>query len=119
MKDAHRVIKKLNEDYAKRIEQAESGEGLDWKELMHVVRVCYEAQELLSDHRMSFPRPEAELLLRIRAAELSCKQVADLIDDGLQRILECQCRSSLPEAPDQGAAERFVADVCRKHVLSA
>jgi hypothetical protein len=118
LKDAHKAIKKLNDDYAKRVAQAESGEGLDWKELMHVVRVCHEAQELLLEHRISFPRPEAELLLRIRGAELSYQQVADLIDDGLQRISECQSRSSLPEVPDQEAAERFVADVYRQRVLS-
>ena len=63
LKDAHKTYKKLYDDYARRVDQAESGQGIDWKELMQVVRICHEAQELLLDRRITYPRPEAALLL--------------------------------------------------------
>lgn len=84
---------------------------------MHVVRICHEAQELLLERRITYPRPEAALLLSIRNGEVPFAKVAELIDDGILRINELQSCSSLPVSPDHEAAERFVADVYRDHVL--
>jgi hypothetical protein len=119
LKEALKVYQHLLDEYGQRALMAETNEGVDWKALMHAVRVCREAEELLTHHTVSYPRPEAELLLQIRKGELPYKQVAELIEDGMQRLEACQRNSSLPEKPDYAAAEELVASEYLAAILSA
>lgn len=66
--------------------QAESSEGIDWKALMHAVRILHEAHELLLYHQITFPRSESELLLRIRKGELPYQLVDEVIEMGEVKI---------------------------------
>ncbi len=94
--------------YGHRALLAEKNEGVDWKAMMHALRVTREAEELLLHHTITYPRPEAELLLGIRKGELPYKQVAELLEEGLLRLEECQRLSTLPEKPDYAAADDLV-----------
>ncbi|WP_088260694.1 DNA polymerase beta superfamily protein [Fimbriiglobus ruber] len=109
LKAALKIYQHLLDEYGQRALMAETNEGVDWKALMHAVRVCREAEELLTHHTVSYPRPEAEMLLQIRKGELPYKQVAELIEDGMVRLEECQRVSTLPEKPNFAAAEELVA----------
>ncbi|WP_435018526.1 DNA polymerase beta superfamily protein [Tundrisphaera sp. TA3] len=117
VKEAHKVYKHLFDEYGQRALLAEKNEGVDWKAMMHATRVCREAEELLLTHSISYPRPEAGLLLQIRKGELPYKQVAELLEAGLERLGECQRISTLPEHPDRAFAESLVAGVYRNRVL--
>jgi hypothetical protein len=90
---------------------AEKNEGVDWKAMMHATRVCQEAEELLLTHKISYPRPEAATLLQIRKGELTYRQFADMLEEGMERLEECQRISTLPEGPDRAFAEDLVADL--------
>jgi hypothetical protein len=65
-KEAHATCKRKFDEYGHRALQAEKNEGVDWKAMQHAVRVCREAEELLLHRTITYPRPEAELLLAIR-----------------------------------------------------
>ena len=117
LKEALKIYQHLLDEYGQRARMAETNEGVDWKALMHAVRVCCEAEELLTQHTVSYPRPEAGLLLQIRKGELPYQQVAELIEDGMQRLEECQRLSTLPEKPDYAAAEELVAGTYR-HLIA-
>ncbi len=84
--------------------------------MMHALRVSREAEELLLHHTITYPRPEAELLLAIRKGELPYKQVAELLEQGLVRLEGCQRLSSLPDRGDQAAAEEMVLGVHRGQI---
>ena len=116
LKEALKIYQHLLDEYGHRARLAETNEGVDWKALMHAVRVCREAEELLTHHMVSYPRPEAELLLHIRKGELPYQQVAELIEDGMVRLEECQRLSTLPEKPDYYAADELVASAYRHRV---
>ena len=81
-------------------------------------RVCREAEELLIHRTVTYPRPEAELLLRIRKGEMLYKEFAGMIEEDMLRLEECQRVSTLPEMPDYAAAENLVAEWYRKHVAA-
>jgi hypothetical protein len=117
LKEAHKIFKHLFDEYGQRALQAERQEGVDWKAMMHALRVSREAEELLLHHTISYPRPEAELLLRVRKGELPYKQVAELLEGGLVRLEECQRLSTLPAEPDRAAAEELVAAVYRGQIV--
>jgi len=87
--------------------------------MLHAVRVRREAEELLLTHTIGYPRPEAELLLRIRKGELAYRKVAEMLEAGLERLEECREISTPPEEPDRTLAEELVADVYQARVILA
>lgn len=117
-KEAHKIYKHLFDEYGQRALLAEKNEGVDWKAMMHATRVCREAEELLLTHTISYPRPEAELLLQIRKGGLPYRQVAELLEAGLERLEECQRLSTLPETPDRAFAEDLVAECYGRQVAA-
>lgn len=101
-------LRRLEGNYGKRARMAANGKGIDWKALMHAVRVANEAVELLATHRITFPRPEAEMLLKIRKGELPYPEVTSMIEEGLRRVGIEQSASSLPKKPNRELCDGFV-----------
>ncbi len=99
------------EKYGERAKLAQTNEGVDWKALMHAVRVCKEAIELCNTGYITFPRPEKELLLKIRKGEIPYPEVAEMIEQGLIELTAAKNQSSLPEEPDYAWIEDFIFDI--------
>lgn len=115
-KEAHAICKRVFDEYGHRAILAETNQGVDWKACMHAVRVSHKAQELLMHRTISYPRPEADLLLAIRKGELPYKQVADMLETGLDRLEKCAKASTLPDQGDLDSAETLVLDVYRRAI---
>lgn len=113
------IYGKMLEEYGTRAFQAERNEGIDGKALMHAVRVCEEAKELLRDHRITFPRPERKLLLTIRQGEMDYKEVAEIIEAGFADLEALEKTTTLPPKPDRKAMDDFIAKHYRQAVLAA
>lgn len=97
--------------YGERAKLAANNVGVDWKALMHAVRVCNEAIELCETGFITFPRPEKDSLLQIRKGELPYDQVAEMITEGLFELNSVKESSQLPEEPDYKWIEDFVVSV--------
>lgn len=108
---AYQIYKEQYNKYGDRAKLAQTNEDVDWKALMHAVRVCYEAIELCKTGYITFPRPEAALLLQIRKGELPYEQVAEMIEQGLIDLTAAKDASTLPAEPDYKWIEDFVVDV--------
>ena len=106
---AKEVYQQAINKYGHRAKSAEVS-GVDWKSCMHAVRIAYEAEELLLTGHITFPRPERELLLRIRQGQESKESVEELIDHGLERIQEAEQISTLPKKPNYSLIEKIVSD---------
>lgn len=107
---AHEIYKAQYDKYGARAKLAKQNEGVDWKALMHAVRVCTEAIELCETGQITFPRQDRELLLKIRKGELPYIEVAEMIENGLIELTEVKNKSSLPETPDYKWIDDFVYD---------
>jgi hypothetical protein len=83
VKYAREVVGKMLDNYGQRAHKAHLAGGVDWKALSHAVRVNCEALELLTTGKITFPRPERELLLKIKTGQLPYEQVAEIIEQGL------------------------------------
>jgi hypothetical protein len=110
IKHAIEVFQNIFDEYGARAQQAEKNEGCDWKALMHAVRICNQSKELLSTGNITFPRPEADVLLQIRKGELPYKQVAEMIENGLVEMEAASVSSTLRKEPDFAYAEKLVYD---------
>lgn len=117
VKFATEVFQKIFDNYGARALLAEQNLGVDYKSLMHAVRVCGQAKELLSTGNITFPRPEKDLLLQIRKGELPYKEVATLIENGLEELNIINATSTLRETPNNDLADSIVMD-CYKDAVS-
>lgn len=116
LKEANKIFKHIFDEYGARALQAEKNEGIDWKALMHAVRVAEEAKELLLTGHVTFPCPEKDLLLKIRQGLLPYKNVADIIEKGMQELEIAQEKSILPKEVDKQFVDQFIYDVYHEHI---
>lgn len=107
VKVAYGTYKRKLENYGKRVAAAAEGEG-DWKSLYHAVRVGYQAIELLTTGKLTFPRPEKDVLLAIRQGRMSFEATQALIETNLVRVEEELERTGLPEKPNTALANALV-----------
>lgn len=101
VKFATDVFKNALSDYGARANAAKNADGVDWKAMYHAVRIAKEAEELLLTKNITFPRPEASLLLKIRKGELSYNEVSAIIEEGLVKLISAQEKSDLPMQSDK------------------
>lgn len=59
------------------------------------------------------------LLLQVRQGLLPYKQVAEIIEQGLNKIENAQSISTLPSSPDFDMIDKLVLDVYSKEVINA
>ncbi len=116
LKEAENVYKKATQFYGKRARLAQQMGGQDWKAMSHAVRIVREAGELLLTGRITFPRPEASLLLAIRRGKLQHAVVLDLIESGLEMVAQAKLTADLPEQPDWSFADQLVESFYRSQV---
>jgi hypothetical protein len=110
VKYALEITNKMLNEYGKRAQKAHLAGGVDWKALSHAVRVNSQAVELLRTGHITFPRPDRELLTKIKTGQLPYEQVAEVIEQGLVDVVSAQQRSSLPEKPDLELADEIILD---------
>lgn len=102
------IFQRIFDQYGHRALMAERNEGIDWKALMHAVRVADEAYELLTTGNITFPRPNADLLLKIRKGELPYKEVETLIENGLVEVEKAKEKSTLRKTSCQNTIDSII-----------
>lgn len=108
VKYAKEIVGKMLEGYGQRAHKAHLAGGVDWKALSHAVRVNSEAMELLKTKEITFPRPDRELLLKIKLGQLPYEQVAEMIEQGLADLYIAHEESPLPDEPDKKWADDLI-----------
>jgi hypothetical protein len=116
VKFAKQVFGRILQGYGQRAQKAHLAGGIDWKALSHAVRVNEEALELLKTGKITFPRPEAELLTQIKLGKLPYEQVAEKIEQGLADLTEAHTTSTLRDEPDREWADQLVYEIYAKTV---
>ncbi|CAM6006432.1 unnamed protein product [Sphagnum balticum] len=117
MKMARDTVALIIEQYGKRALMAETQQGVDWKAMSHAVRFGHEALELLATGHITFPLPNAEHVKRVKRGEFAYQQVAEEIENLMERVAEVSASSSLPDEPDHAFIEELVLDAHRKQVI--
>lgn len=116
---ARGIFNKIYQEYGARAQKAHLDGGKDWKALSHAVRVSGEALELLKTGHITFPRPDAALLLKIKKGQVDYDEVAHMIEQGLVDLTEAQKTSTLRAEPDKQWVEDLVARVYTKTVIDS
>lgn len=111
IKTARKISENLVNQYGQRALAAEKNEGVDWKALSHAVRVGHEAIELFTTGKITFPRPEAEYLLKIKQGKIEYRDVAEEIEKLFEKVENSAEQSKLPDEVD----ERIINDFIMEH----
>lgn len=119
VKYAKSIFRKVYEGYGGRAFKAQLAGGKDYKALSHAVRVNSEAKELLETGFITFPRPDAQLLLAIKKAEMPWDEISEIIDQGLADLAKAQERSLFQPEPNREFAQDFIYSTYRDIVKQA
>lgn len=94
--------------------EIEAKYGYDVKAAMHALRLLHECQELVSTGQISLPRPERDLLIRVRTGKYTMDRVIAMAAKLFASCEEMVRRSTLPEKVDRDAVSKLVADCYRR-----
>ncbi len=84
--------------------------GYDIKAAMHVIRLLNEGIELMRSGTITLPRPERELLIRIRTGKYgSLDRVLGLANTLFVELKEAEAKSRLPERVDRSQVSSLSA----------
>lgn len=87
----------------------------DFKSVTHAFRLCGEAEELMEFGTITFPRPDAKILLSIKEGNY----VGDLEEDMAKRldnIRKLRYNSTLPDESDRSKVNKLCYDLLSKHL---
>jgi predicted nucleotidyltransferase len=93
-------LMELRSRYGGRSQQAKEDKGIDLKAMYHAVRITSEMNEILTTGSLTYPRPEAPLLMDIRNGKLTNREVGDIIDRLICTGDELFETSTLRDKPD-------------------
>lgn len=110
------VLDKMVSHYGSRASSAMANQGTDLKALYHSVRICSEMNEILKDGKVTYPRPERELLLDIRNGRLSNGEIGAIIDTLMDEGEDLMLTSTLRELPDYQFIEDWYVSVQKKYI---
>lgn len=112
------IVEKFYLAYGARAQAAAENKGIDWKAVSHAVRAAYQVRELLSEGTITFPRPEAGMLRRIKRGELDYTTIVAPVLDSLMDMVEfLSAESTLPMKVDQGYWNQWLIDTLKIKVL--
>lgn len=111
VKTALQVYGRILDGYGQRAHKAHLAGGVDWKALSHAVRVNGEAKELLESGSITFPRPDRDLLLKIKLGLMPYEEVSEIIEKGLVDLLDAQEKSNLRPEPNREWAKDFISKI--------
>jgi predicted nucleotidyltransferase len=83
--------------------------GYDVKAAMHTLRLLYECKELVSEGRITLPRPERDLLIRVRTGKYSLDKVLVFAKELFAACDDATKKSVLPDRVDRAAVSRLVS----------
>ena len=89
--------------------------GYDVKAAMHTLRLLYECLELLRERKITLPRPEKDLLIRVRTGEFSMDKVLAMAQQLFQACKAAEQESSLPVSIDRASVSKLVARTYLEH----
>lgn len=112
--DALRVLRRPLERHEEKKRIASRGANVVWKDAYHGVRMIYQAIELHETRALTFPRPEAPLLLRIRSGEMEVREIQDIIAEAMDRLRVVEKAYPFPDVPCKDTTQDLV---CEAHEM--
>lgn len=99
------TLKKRLSQYGERSKLNKDNGGIDWKAYSHAFRLLYEWEQLLTEGKLTFPIPNRDFVLSVKAGQKPFDEIQDILFTEFDRINKI--KNNLPE-PDIQFWEDFV-----------
>lgn len=119
LEDARRTVARPLSHRQSEKRQHTRGGSIVWKDAYQAVRLLHQAIELHETRALTFPRPEAPLLRRIRAGEIPVPALGEMIDELMARIREAEVRHPFRAEPCRDAHSEVVLEAHRAVVAAS
>jgi hypothetical protein len=116
--EGYKVYLKVWENYGDRARAAMANEGVDWKAMSHAVRVAEQAIELLRTGSITFPRPNADLLLEIKQGKRPYSEVSIMLETLVEQVQLASEQSVLPHISDGTLADATVRKLYLSQIIA-
>lgn len=117
---AHDQLMRLfGEKGQKNVHRAKDEEkyGYDTKYAMHIIRLYGEAIELLTEHKITLPRPNVTELIAIRQGKYKLHEIRAWANELEAKALELATTSTLPEQPNRDAISKLISEIYLDYYL--
>lgn len=81
------------------------------KSASHSLRLLGELEELHDTGNLTFPRPEADFLLKVKLGQLSLAECEAVFQERFERAKARQYKSDLPRYPDRKVVQKLYCDI--------
>ncbi len=83
--------------------------GYDVKAAMHTIRLLYECRELVQSANITLPRPERDLLVRVRTGKYPIDKVVEMAHALSEECKDAETTSPLQVRADHSAVSKLIA----------
>jgi predicted nucleotidyltransferase len=117
--EAYKIYKRVLDEYGSRAKAAAVGEGIEWKSMMHAVRISFSAIEMLETGKITYPHPYASFLKEVRQGNIAFNIIEQLLEDNLYEIEKLtQTCTILPENTDVEVKNFIIESLYGNEVLT-
>lgn len=117
--EAYKIYRRVLDEYGSRAKAAATNEGIEWKSMMHAVRISYSAIEMLETGKISYPHPHAEFLKEVRQGHIDFEVIENLMETNLFEIEKLtQTCTILPEHTDIDIKNSIIENLYGTEVLT-
>jgi hypothetical protein len=112
------ILEKFSHEYGARAQQAAENTNIDWKAISHALRVAFQVKELLTTGTITFPLPEAGLLLRVKTGQCDyLTEVAPMLETLMDEVEGLISTSILPEQVDTAYWDAFLCRTLEREIF--
>jgi hypothetical protein len=112
------ILEKFSREYGERAQQAAENRNIDWKAISHALRVAFQVKELLTGGTITFPLPQAELLVQVKTGQRDyLTDVAPLLETLMDEVETLISTSTLPEQVDTAYWDAFLCKTLEREVF--
>ncbi len=112
------ILQKFYNEYGKRAQLAALNQGIDWKAISHALRAAYQIKELLVSKTITFPLPEAAIIIQVKQGELDyTTQVVPMLESLMDEVEELAQKSDLPEKVNRQYWDDILLAMVRVHLF--
>ena len=111
------ILQGVADQYGARAATAASNQGVDWKAMSHALRVARQTCTILRDRDLTFPLPDAELLLAVKRGRIPAAEVAEMIDRALTEAEQLSAASDLRAEPDTTVVPTIIEQIYGTEVM--
>ena len=105
-------LEKIYNAYGARAQAAKDNDGIDWKALHHALRAGYQARYIYTAGTFSYPLPEKDFLMDVKAGKLDyLTEVQPTLEALVDEVMVLAEESDYPDKVDMADIEGTILDV--------